>query len=385
LAATDDIDELLEQIRENRRLEAEKQRLTKHRNPYNAYNMRVCDVDLGDAAKYHVRNRAGLRTFGSGYPEVAIQEGLDSLRNSRTKNFDYEKVTLGHQFNSIGATLEVESYTILQLDGEITLANSVDSPMLTNKTTTDDHILVEGGYWDANRDNQASGNGFDFRGADGSDISRIDLYDIRLHDVDDHGIYYYWVWGSYLNHVNVYNVDEDGVYLYHFVDARVRRLTTTSTSDIGFHLYSGSCNSFDCFYMGGSTGSGEPAQIYNDGCDNSQWSNIRVDNPASDGVELTGNAIQNIFHGLTITTATYPADNTKDALVLATGADFNVFEDFYIGKKTQGGAIDWRYGINEGDGEYNIYASGIIRNCQTGTKTGISGNSKFDTSSIIEV
>jgi len=352
------------------------------RNPYLSYNYRARKEGLN----FHVRNRAGVRKYGSGYPELAIQEAFDSLSNSRFDREEQEKVKVDGDFHSIGATLEVEAWTIVNVIGEITLANGVDSHMLKNKATSDDHITVMGGYWDANKTNNTAGDGIHFEGTSGDKAVRMEIWDLYLSNVEDNGIFLKWVAAAFLFDVSTGNpIGGDGFHLYSFVDSRAVRIGAQA-SGRNLYCYGGSCSSFSDLYLGGTTSSGEEAQLYNYGLDNTQWTNIRIDNPASNGVTLANSTIQNIFSGLTITsTSDYPADNTKDALVLGTGADFNVFEGFYIGKKRQAMTKDWRYGVNEGDGEYNIYASGIVRNCQTGTKTGISGNSKWDTSTIIEV
>jgi len=382
----DDLTEEFQLIQESRKMLAETDRLVKRRNPYQSYNYVVKNKMLGDADVYRVWNRAGIRQFSSGYPEVAIQEGLDSLRNGRLHRFEQEKVKLDRDFHSIGATLQVENYTIVELIGAITLANGVNDHILENKTLTGGRITIQRGDWDGNSGNQSSGNGFNFLGTDNSTrIYRIRLMHCRIHDIKDHGVHMQWASANFMLNVSV-NLPcyEDGFYLQSWVDSRSVRCGANS-SDIELHCEDGSCCSFVNWYLGGTTGSDEPAQLYINGLDNSEWSNIRVDNPLSDGVELTGDAIQNLFHGLHITVSDYPADNTKDGLVLGTGADFNTFSNFYIGRKRQSFSNDWRYGVNEGDGEYNAYACGLIRNCQTGTKTGISGNSKWDTNSIIEV
>lgn len=372
-----------EAILENRK-ELSKERVLKKRNPYSSYNYKA----MKDGNNFHVRDRAGVPTYRSGYPELAIQEALDSLNNGRLKRHEKEKVKLEKQFNSIGATLQVEGYTEVELIGEVTLANSVDDHILENKTKDDDHILVSGGYWNGNRANQATGNGFDFRGLNAGDyLTRIELKNVRIQDVKVHGLYTYFMWSSILFNVAIWNITQDAAHCFSLVDSSMTRCGLTGTQDVGLYLDGGACNTFASLYLGGSAGAAEPAQLYLDGSYVNEFTNIRVDAPLTHGVELTGGAYNNLFQNLHITLITnYPADNSKDALRLDNAATlYNVFNGFYIGRKTTGDTTDWRNGVNEIAADYNVYGNGVIRDCDTATKTGISGNSKFDTNSIIEI
>ena len=107
-----------------------------------AFNFAVQREELN----YQVRNRGRVRTFGSGYPELAIQEALDSLSNNRKQK---EKVKLLKNFNSIDNAIQIPDHTHFVLEGQITLASGEDNNILENKDATACDVTIEGGVLNA--------------------------------------------------------------------------------------------------------------------------------------------------------------------------------------------------------------------------------------------
>lgn len=114
-----------------------------------------------------------------------IQSALDSLTNGRTWK---EKVLLKGTF-TIESTIKIPSYTILEIQGEIKLADNANVNVIENSEPTDGNTEIEivGGKIDGNKDNQ---------------------------DGTTHGIYFKEVTFCIIRNVFVTKAKTDGIYLH---------------------------------------------------------------------------------------------------------------------------------------------------------------------------
>ena len=104
-------------------------------------------------------DRSGNLVCDGTADDVEIQAALDYLTAGRDW---YEKVLLKGDF-TISTTVHVPSYTILEIDGKCTLADTVNLSMFDNNeasATLPSHIVFTGGILDGNRANNVGGTQF---------------------------------------------------------------------------------------------------------------------------------------------------------------------------------------------------------------------------------
>jgi len=117
-------------------------------------------MDEHGVGTYAVRNRAGVRLYGSTYEEVAIQDALDRLGGTIR-----EKVLLKDNFPDIANGLthtygcvEVPAHSIVELQGYAKLASGVNLPILANAhpASNDIDCIIRGGTWDYDKTNNTT-------------------------------------------------------------------------------------------------------------------------------------------------------------------------------------------------------------------------------------
>jgi len=117
---------------------------------------------------------------------TTIQNALDALTSGRTWK---EKVLLKGANFPLSTTLDIPSYTIFELQGKITLNNSVNDAIMNvgDGAARMDDVDIIGGIYDGNKANQTGGHGIRLW-ANGSGAARCFIHDVYLKDVKVSGI-----------------------------------------------------------------------------------------------------------------------------------------------------------------------------------------------------
>lgn len=171
-----------------------------------------------DGTNYYAKNgQTGEVEFSGADAATVMQAALNGLTAGRTWE---EKVLLKGNF-ILTSTITLDSYTILELNGKITLGSGADCTILQaiNKTS----IRILGGEWDGNRVNQAADSfGFDFQNCTNLLVRDVNVHDIKHNGTAGSGIRFYIC--------NIINVERSLV--YNCVDI------TQPTGGIGIFLIS---------------------------------------------------------------------------------------------------------------------------------------------------
>lgn len=146
---------------------------------------------------------------------TVINATLANLTVGRTWN---ETVLLKGPIE-INDTLKMPIYTHLIVDGSIKLANNTNKNMLEYLNPNyGKFIEIEGGYWDGNKTNNASGNGIYLNNSNyilfGSYDPTIRLHDFRMIDIPETGMVLLGDHsGSWITRVVVHSAGKDGLEL----------------------------------------------------------------------------------------------------------------------------------------------------------------------------
>jgi len=146
-----------------------------------------------NGSTYYAEDAYGLPWGESSNASMIINNVLSGLTSGRTWK---EKILIVGNIE-ITNPLIVHSYTILQLDGQITLANNVNTDLVksynfdnltgTNSTDGVQDVVFTGGVYDGNRaNNPGSGCGFQLYG------KRYTLDNIEVRNCGSDGIYSEW-------------------------------------------------------------------------------------------------------------------------------------------------------------------------------------------------
>lgn len=338
-----------------------------------------------EGAEYVVRNKGGTRTYGSAYEELAIKEALDSLKNARTWQ---EKVLLKGNFPTLDypsgnqGCIDIEGHTILSLIGKVTLADNVDKNMICSADPTDQNainVVIEGGTWDGNSSNQASGNNIywtksvSLLGVEKNIIFR----NLKLIRAKENNLYINNTSGAaqYL----IYNIRTyaSGAYAFRFFrvfDSHIYNIKPLGQS------YWDSCAAIhaDLLYQNGGL------DLYK--CKRLLISNSKFDFTTGDlnTIPVNLRATRNsFFSNIKIKTSGDGADipaGIRLATVSSTHSHDNIFGNIGISRKEEGtGTREYTYGIEETDANqnYNTYGNINGRDCVTGAIRMLGVNSIF--------
>jgi hypothetical protein len=300
-----------------------------------------------------------------------------------------EKVLLKGDF-TISYPILVSSYTILQIDGKITLANGANCNIIENKhaSTYDRDITIIGGVLDGNSANQGSGdyNGIKIVWETDPGYSEVLPYiyiqDIKVTNVKQDGINIDLtnIANKYLWITNVQSHgDRYGLYIIGVWDVMLEHCFFEGWTE-GVH-----CENSGSLYIN-NVYVNYPVHFRN--CAFVTMTNFRVDIGTNDhGIELDGcwlsafsNGAVNIFGN--------NGYNTKAGIELTTSAtsnsQYNSFSNIVF-SHYHGNTNSWKYGIEEttGSQDYNAYSALVGYECVTATLRKLGANSKADADSII--
>jgi hypothetical protein len=297
-----------------------------------------------------------------------------------------EKVLLKGNF-TISYPILISNYTILQIDGRITLANGANCNIIENKnpSTYDKEITITGGILDGNSQNQGSGdyNGIKITwGTDPGPVSCIYIQDIKIRNVRQDGINlnlsgsnneYVWI-KSVQSQGARYGLCTNGVWDMMVVNGFFEGWTE------GIYFVNSGSSYINNIYVN------FPVHFRDSGF--ISMTNFRVDVATEDhGIKLDGcerstfsNGIINIFGN--------NGYNTKAGIELKTGAtihsQYNSFSNLQICHQ-YGSTNVWNYGIEEADSNqnHNSYSGLVGYGCVTATLRKLGADSKADVDSII--
>lgn len=301
--------------------------------------------------------------------EVDIQQALDDLTAGRTRK---EKVLLKGSF-TIEATIEVPSYTILQLDGRVDLA--ADDIMLTNDNIGggNTEIEIRGGEWDGNDQQATNGNHmFHFQNVDNGLIADTYLHDceqdltvpIYIRDCDNfhcervtlrdgfHG----GIWVEYCRDCDqiecmAYNTPYDdangsGAFLVSSFNGATYRCDIINCKvnicqNWGFQIYGGNSNCYDCWIRGG--------EVINSGVAGQNGANINHGN------------FDDTCVGCGIIGTSFRQENDAAGFAISLGGDHIIVRDCHIDY--------WWLGINLADAcDHDSITGCHIQNCDRGIR-----------------
>jgi hypothetical protein len=277
-----------------------------------------------------------------------------------------EKVLLKGNF-SITPTILVPAYSILELDGSVTLANNANCDMLRNlhwSVGGDDYITVRGGVWDGNEANQDAGtyNGFYFYGNEDRKI-RIENLIVQNIEGGD-GVYLrsckeVWVSNCMFTEVDRYALNLDVVWDSMFSDL----FLASSTRNL-YMSYSGT-NGFSNIYAGGL--SSDPSVYLNTGCSGNMFNNLRIDHSANhclylrsggnSGYETAWNSFSNL-----IISDLQGTNNTYDAIHIEDYCIHNTFDDVNVYKRTSTKVFAYIIHETGANSNYNVF---YVTNAET--------------------
>jgi hypothetical protein len=335
-----------------------------------------------EGLNFHVRNKTGRRTYGSGYEELAIKEALDSLTPVRTWR---EKVLLKGNFPNVDfpagnyACIDVPSYADLELQGTATMADNVNKSFVANAlhesvTARDVFIRVHGGTWECNAAEQTSGHGFDFESNfAGNELIYLYLANLRIHDVNETGIHLESVVAAEIRNIEVGGGLAGSICGLHGINLQVVADSIFSNigagaNGVGLMLYFCNANVFDNLYLagvGGVMSSPYNAVLYITRSKGNQFSNIRIDHHYRHGLHMEGSAtykcLANQFSNLSIGDMLTAQPHTYDAIRMdGAGVLYNEVFGLYIGDTVYVGE-KYEYAVNEVNvANYNTYKGGHV-------------------------
>ncbi len=278
---------------------------------------------------------------------------IRTLTNGRTW---YERIVLKGNF-TIDSPIQVDSYTILELEGKITLADNSNCNLVENRTKNVVFVGIYGGTWDGNKARQTRGNGFFFSANAPDNVERIDIENVELINIKDIGIYLNRALASKVLHSKILNTGSHGFWGDVLHDSIIDDIIFSNVGGVNFLLLNSGANRVSNLYCGGASyieaSSPYDAQFYvqsNAGF----FSNIFVDYIYLTGFHVfsgSGNSFNNIR-------ISGPKNPNLNALKVENTID-NTFNNIHIEKIYDG---SWNIGINEmGTSDYNVFTNVVAR------------------------
>jgi hypothetical protein len=285
-----------------------------------------------------------------------IQSALNSLTSGRTWQ---EKVVLKGNFTT-SSPIILDSYTILEVYGKITLAAGANCNIIQNKNqdTHDDYITISGGMiLDGNKAN-SNGNGIYIKNTD--DGSSLLIENVRVQNVKQTGVYLQKLVELEMRNVLIVSADGDGLYCGIVWDSRIDDLIVSNTNGRNVALLFCGASSYSNWYLGGASYAPAEAQLFIQGVTYSQFDNIRVDYIPINGIKLDGSN-NNVFTNLHIT---HPVVASLTAINFYSSSS-NTFQNLFITKDD--GTLNWGQPIYEGAGSnYNQFLGGVMQDWDAG-------------------
>jgi hypothetical protein len=339
-----------------------------------------------DGSNTQYRDWQGQLQATSSNSADIINWALGNLTIGRTWQ---EKVLLKGDFTTNFPIL-ISSYTILEIDGKITLANGANCNIIENKnpSTYAKDITIIGGVLDGNSANQGSvaynginmvltsGGGYD------QPIPYIEIQDIKVMNVKQDGIHIDFT-GSYGGYLWITNVqshgDRYGLYTNNLWDAMIEHCWFEGWTE-GVH-----CENSGSFYINNIYVN---YPLYFRDCVYVTMTNFRVDIGINNhGIKLYG-CWMSAFSNGEITIFGNNGYNTNAGIELTTSAtsdsQYNSFNNIVFSHYGTGNNR-WKYGIEEktSSQDYNAYSALVGYECTTATLRKLGTNSKADVDSII--
>jgi len=201
--------------------------------PYQPYKFLVIEEEAG---RYIAQDQKGKTRFRDTNVTAVIQSALNALTSGRTWK---EKVILRGNF-TIDDIIKIPSYTTLEIQGKITLADGRNVDMFENsdQVNGNSYIEINGGILDGNKANQTAGHGIHFYRVDHSVIKEV-----RVVNAFNDGIR----WDGPATPLQTYNKLEScealtcggaGFYLMYHTATRILNNLADDNGARGFLLYS---------------------------------------------------------------------------------------------------------------------------------------------------
>lgn len=314
-----------------------------------------------DATYYYMKNgTTGRIDYSSTNASQVINNALGNLTSGRS----YTQTVIMKGNFSVDSPLLLKNYTKLIIDGKLTASANMEAIIECYDDVAFEHITVEGGILDGNKDFGVVCGGINFTTT--GDSSFLDLQHIKVYYTENTGVHLQKMVAGFVDDVSVLYCDSMGFYFSVVSDSKILNIGTTNVALENVYLSYCQTNYCGDWYLGG-TSNGE-AQFFIVGSNNNELANIRTDNTYSHGVRLVTSNYNSMvnFH------ITEPINTTKAALWLQ-GSFNNTATNFAIHKR--GSAQTWYLGVYESDGsDMNLYSTFIINDCDTAV-TGLGANS----------
>jgi len=375
----------------------------------------LVDMTYGNFTQYWWSNYN--RTDTLAYPEqtasyIVFQDGsLTKMKNGTTGQIDasstvdidvinwalgnltvgrtwQEKVLLKGNFELTlpsGNTncIDVPSYTEIELQGSVKLANGVNKNLIGNKdvTSSNTHIYIHGGIWDGNRNYQTSGHGlyicFASNPVGYGEFAFLTIGDMTFINIKSDGIHIEAADDASILQISIYNIVNKyignyGLYTSGVSDVNIVNMMPVEGEIGGVFIQYGGCIHMDeCFINGGIVFNAHTMfRLTNSFID------IDSNKHGIDGAGLRNSQLSNVGIRVTGDGAT-----TYDGIQLRDGAGYhatnNIFTNLYIGRAGGTGTRRFNYGIEEVDAnqDYNTYMGINGRDCVTASLRMLGANS----------
>lgn len=340
-------------------------------NPYVSFNTRVRLEGLN----YHVRNRAGVRQYGSGYLENVIQEAIRSFKHNRTaqekavldlrhdRKSKVKEHSIGFPTGNTYGCIELPDWAMLKLIGNISLANSVNKNIIANVdgATGNRHCAVFGESRvceiNGNRGEQTAGHGIYFIGKSNEyeNYPNLDLKNLTIKQIKENGVHIEAVSGA----PTVWIAQNVGVclcskawYLKYIDDSKF--IGCYSGGVYGLYMINCKGSEFIGGYWG--AGSGSTNAIFMQTCQRLAFIGGTVDAAGQALINMTGGCTQNRFMGMRLTNANYGGTPEAYSGIYQGGSNYMTKNLFY-GLNFFTTTNNFKYCIEEtGVSDENIYA-----------------------------
>jgi len=176
---------------------------------------------------YAKSGETGRIVYRGSNAAAVIQLAINGLTSGRTSK---EKILLQGDF-TLTATIKMESYMILELDGKVTLGNSAGVNMLTATSKT--NFEIKGGEWDGNRANQGT---LVFEGLKIISCTDFAVEGVTVHDVKGNNISIISASRATVTNCVSYNADGSGIGLVFTSDSKATNNTVHHCSS-GIYLF----------------------------------------------------------------------------------------------------------------------------------------------------
>lgn len=349
---------------------------------------------------YRVVNKAGVNKFSTGYSELAMNEAIQSLNHNRTRRETQEKAAATTSLHSISAPIKIPSYTIFELEGQISLADSSNCNMIENSDQSSGNTFINiighgMAILEGNKANQSSGRGIeiDNNNADQTPSFCVGIENIEIRDTDDDHVQILLNSGDVAHLQNIVTKQDgagggkglslnfsDSCILACKINAPEENIVISDNSN-----FIGDLQVSDSYFGGASY---QPYQMLLQGVRRSQFTNCIVDNMVYNAVGLLESGASYPeqecydvgFHNCHFTyAALIDSDDTYNGVVLEDDANHNRFIGCYFGRKERQDAQtnDWSYGWTEDTGgstAYNLLLACVfdpdLATGQVNTRTG---------------